>query len=515
MRDILNTIAGFDIFEPPPEGTPLLRFTEERVVLKTKHSGLGFRPYKHRYLLLNSLNNVLPQAIDRLDTNGNLIKGLWNSLSSVLGAGSFDDAKKDECWTAFHASNLSFASDHQSLICVVKNRHFESHTTLHFEPPEGGIFAASDSCFGYGIKKLHKAIQDKLRDLDYQIVQSLAYSMSGDDQRRIAFCSTHNNVFANSFPLTLAPDPSMRFNLPEFTVAMARKFGAPIPQLLPYVGTTVRSEGKSQKVRVDQYGNGVASAPGVKGGHVSAAHNWINFDTMTQVLNSGVPAKGNNRNNTCNGAYKGSLNVGAETRGDDDIEKNLQKMIPDGWIGRFLLDAPFNSPPNRLDDCETFVEFKTLASLAMTPNARAQQVQSDTEKRAHDLDLKYPGSTFTQVLKSHGKDGRYLVLVVGPFANLSDDFMVLCDFLGRARALKAINSWNISPKHALAMNRHILVSHFGHLASLVWAKLILGRFRDAVLPDFSGFPAGSDDYLNAFFTDPRHGRYCGRYVPGA
>jgi hypothetical protein len=42
---LLNTIAGFDIFEPPPEGTPLLRFTEERVVLKTKHSGLGFRPY--------------------------------------------------------------------------------------------------------------------------------------------------------------------------------------------------------------------------------------------------------------------------------------------------------------------------------------------------------------------------------------------------------------------------------------------------------------------------------------
>ena len=60
---------------------------------------------------------------------------------------------------------------------------------------------------------------------------------------------------------------------------------------------------------------------------------------MTQVLNSGVPAKGNNRNKTCNGVYKGSLHVGAETRGDDDIEKSLQKMIPDGLIGRFLLDA--------------------------------------------------------------------------------------------------------------------------------------------------------------------------------
>ena len=55
------------------------------------------------------------------------------------------------------------------------------------------------------------------------------------------------------------------------------------------------------------------------------------------------------------------------------------KIIPDGLIGRFLLDAPFNSPPNRLDDCETFVEFKTLASLVITPNARAQQVQADTE----------------------------------------------------------------------------------------------------------------------------------------
>ena len=63
---------------------------------------------------------------------------------------------------------------------------------------------------------------------------------------------------------------------------------------------------------------------------MSAAHNWIKFDTMTQVMNSGVTAKGNNHNNTCNGAYKGSPNVGAETRGDDDIEKNPQKMIPDG-----------------------------------------------------------------------------------------------------------------------------------------------------------------------------------------
>ncbi len=67
LRDILSTTAGFDIFELPPEDTPLLSFTEARVSLKLKNSGLGRRPYEHRYLLLNSLNNILPQAIDRLD----------------------------------------------------------------------------------------------------------------------------------------------------------------------------------------------------------------------------------------------------------------------------------------------------------------------------------------------------------------------------------------------------------------------------------------------------------------
>ncbi len=89
------------------------------------------------------------------------------------------------------------------------SRIYTLNLTQHnsaFEPPEGGIFAASDSCFGYGIKKLRKAIQDKLRDLFYQIVQSLAYSMSGDDQRRspsaahiITFLRTH---FPWLWPLT-------------------------------------------------------------------------------------------------------------------------------------------------------------------------------------------------------------------------------------------------------------------------------------------------------------------------
>ncbi len=75
---------------------------------------------------------------------------------------------------------------------------------------------------------------------------------------------------------------------------------------------------------------------------------------MTDEMNLGLTAKKSSRNNNCYGAHKDSLrNMGAETRGDDDIEKNLHKMIPDGWVGRFIfVDASSNLPPNRLDDCE-------------------------------------------------------------------------------------------------------------------------------------------------------------------
>ena len=116
------------------------------------------------------------------------------------------------------------------------------------------------------------------------------------------------------------------------------------------------------------------------------------------------------------------------------------------------------------------------------------------------------GSTFTERLKSYGKDGRYLVLVVGPFANLSEDIMVLCDFLGRVRAHRAINSWNISPKHALAINRHILITR---------TRLILRRFHDSVLPNFTHSAADSDAFSNTYFSNPHRRTHHGRYVPGA
>ena len=132
------------------------------------------------------------------------------------------------------------------------------------------------------------------------------------------------------------------------------------------------------------------------------------------------------------------------------------------------------------------IEVKTLAALTMTPNARAQKFQSDVEKRVRDLDSKYPGSTFTQRLKSYGKDGKYLVLVVGPFANLSEDSMFLCDFHGCVRALRT----------TLAINRPCKLAYFG---SLALARLILGHFHDDVLPESQAL-SGSGAFFDACTT---------------
>jgi hypothetical protein len=80
----------------------------------------------------------------------------------------------------------------------------------------------------------------------------------------------------------------------------------------------------------------------------------------------------------------------------------------------------------------------------MTSNVRALQVQFDSAKRARNIDLKHPSSTFTQVLKADKDAETQIFLMTSLF----------CDFLGRPRAIKAIHNlkWNISPKPALAMN---------------------------------------------------------------
>jgi len=91
--------------------------------------------------------------------------------------------------------------------------------------------------------------------------------------------------------------------------------------------------------------------------------------------------------------------------------------------------------------------------------------------------------------------------------------------LARVRAMRLLHQINTTTGQALALNRNALVNKFGHLVSLLWAKLILSRFRDVVL--HLPFEAATNAAEVPNDEDPLHffgscrSAYRGRNVPGA
>ncbi len=89
---------------------------------------------------------------------------------------------------------------------------------------------------------------------------------------------------------------------------------------------------------------------------------------------------------------------------------------------------------------------------------------------------------FRAELLPYGENGRFPILVAGPFSNMPDDFKVLVVFLARIRAMRLLHPWDTTPGIALALietplckNLATWLPYFG-----LWARLILGRFRDVV-----------------------------------
>jgi hypothetical protein len=246
-------------------------------------------------------------------------------------------------------------------------------------------------------------------------------------------------------------------------------------------------------------------------------HDAFQRSIVMAAKKAGISVKGSSQVDTCNGVFGSCLNLG-ENPLSEDAKVTLQKLIPDFLInGHAFSDlGPFNDPQNRLIGRESLGEVKILARTDITPDARAAKFQSDVFKRVRDLDSTYLGSTFEKVLKSYGEEGKYLVLVDGPFSNLSGDVAILTDFIARVRACRVIQQRNISPKLALALVRNSLVQSFGLMSSLLWARHINGRFRDAVVR--SHRHQAAEDQNASFedtFPDPWRGGYHGSFVPGA
>ena len=116
LMGMLERIASVPLFQPAAPGTPFATLMRERVSLRNKDSGLGFRPISKRFLFLNCINLTMPQALDRKNKKGAIAPGIWNSLSRILGAHSFDEVNGATCWRFWQNSGSPLAAEAFGLI---------------------------------------------------------------------------------------------------------------------------------------------------------------------------------------------------------------------------------------------------------------------------------------------------------------------------------------------------------------------------------------------------------------
>ena len=470
LNGILGDICGHDPFSASAN-CPDPAFVSDRISLKCSHGGLGIRPMSRRASLLNGLNCSLPQMLNRTDDKGHVTPGLWNTLDTILGPGSFDSANKPTCWAAFHTSGSVFASDHVKEINTLKTRYAHTLEALGEEPSPDSILSAPVIGFGYGKQKLHKTLMDALRGNEARLLNQRAEAMPRDDPRAEALLCGGHCPFANQFPLTIAQH--LRFTSGEFTTALNRKLGLPIPQLRTAVGMPLSNNTNSARKVGDAYGHAYTTVTGASGDHVRTLHDTILAYVFDDLDNAGIPFKGgraNSTKNTFDHCIRGNLT-------STEAEQHLQGILPDLILDCLLPPGP---PSNPLDGYRHLGEMKTLSQRNIPVEERARRIQQDLIKHAKDLDARDPRNTVLAELLSYGIKGQYLAMVVGRFGEFSKDFIKLRDYIARQRAYAYNEHFNSSVNRAMSMFKRSITSRWALMAARGWARLILDRRRDLI-----------------------------------
>ena len=374
LKDMHVEMASFSLFTPLTDGSPFPSLTGDRVGLKVKDGGLGFRLLSGRRLFLNSTNFTLPQALDRADSNGTITPGLWNSLSWCLGAGSFDFENRNTCWSFLHESESTYGAERLASIARIKVDHASLCQTLGIDAGEDPVLAKPDECFGFGIQKLHRTITGTLKTLSAKVLKHRT-ECAKDDQRRVALESA--DVFSNSYPNQM--NGRIRFSPAEAKTALQRKFGIPVSLLLKFEGEPIHTNGRSHKLRVDRWGRNVAAAPGVSGDHARTTHDSIVTFTVSLLKDNGIITRGGGFGSV-NGVFRMAIN---QSNISPEDQRAVNGILPDLQIdGRPLPSIEGLNDDNKQSVVSLWV--KTRRSLpnqnplkaaleGSTPTSRKQQ----------------------------------------------------------------------------------------------------------------------------------------------
>ena len=176
----------------------------------------------------------------------------------------------------FPRAGSIFLSDHLQEIGSLKARHRSTLEALGEDPSPDSIFSTPDIAFGGGSKKLHKRLMDELRGNEARLLKQRAEAMPRDDPRAEAFLCGWQCPFANRFPLTISSE--VRLTSGEFTTALCRKLGLPVPLLLTAVGVPLSNNANSAKKVGDAHGHAYTAVTGATGDHARTLHDTILFD---------------------------------------------------------------------------------------------------------------------------------------------------------------------------------------------------------------------------------------------
>ena len=115
-------------------------------------------------------------------------RGLWPSLDSVFGAGSFNADNAASRWDAFYASGSRIALALRSEWGRVQQARKDATTAAGLPtPPTKTALDASASAFGHKVEKLHRTIFKEIRLYRRLEIYARACELPREDPRRLVF----------------------------------------------------------------------------------------------------------------------------------------------------------------------------------------------------------------------------------------------------------------------------------------------------------------------------------------
>jgi len=275
---------------PPNSNSADQNFIPDRARLRSSKGGAAIRPLANRQLFLNSICNVIPQLIEHKDATDTIIPGLFPSLSNILGAGSFDNANGETRWQHFLSTDSQVAAEFRSEYDKGKAIHaalvIQTNQAPDSESPRS-IFDQTVNEFGFGIKKIHKTIQDERQYLQHIILTNRAHNLPISDIRRMAFLANGADPFARQF-LGTTPVADTPFTPNEYTTAVALHMGVPVQVLKNHIGEAIRNNPNCQFASVDHYGHNLTTVVGIEGGGTQRNHNTISRTISNSLSAAGI-----------------------------------------------------------------------------------------------------------------------------------------------------------------------------------------------------------------------------------